>query len=78
MLLYCNERRLTIPTDKPIIDSIKIIDKQYELERFEFRKQIVVDSTGKEIKNLSKTPNELGLNPDSTIYITNPPDNRFI
>lgn len=78
MLLYCNERRISIPIDKPIIDSIHIVDKEYNLEAFEFRKQCVIDQQGKEITNLSKTPNELGLNPDSTIYIVNPPDNRFI
>lgn len=78
MLLYCNERRLSIPVNASIIESIKHIDEIYKLERFEFRKQIVIDEKGKEITDISKTPNELGLNPDSTIYIVNPPDNRYI
>ena len=72
MLIYCNERRLDLNPGKRIIDSIHEIDENYKLDNFEFRKQIVIDENGKEIKELSKTPNELGLRPFSTIYIVNP------
>jgi hypothetical protein len=72
MLLYCNERRISIPTENSIIESIHIIDSKFELEPFESRRQIVVDSSGRKIPDLTQSPSQLGLSPDSTIYIINP------